>query len=211
MGADLDLALRLSRQTKSSWRLRSRTSPPRQCSWRKSLWSRPWCTTSQSSTWSHPETQSKSSATSQSRSREPSFHSSSSFRVSLPGSAPLGKCPTCSPWTPGSICTAWSRSRSTQRRPGSSRAWRWSASWTSSGRPISGRGGGFRRVSCKEWYDPSNQRLVYSCFSVSSAFFLTQAPGYGDIRLSLEVIPDTVNLEEPFDIICKITNCRYNC
>lgn len=35
-----------------------------------------------------------------------------------------------------------------------------------------------------------------------------QAPGYGDIRLSLEVIPDTVNLEEPFDIICKITNCR---
>lgn len=33
------------------------------------------------------------------------------------------------------------------------------------------------------------------------------APGYGDIRLSLEIIPDTVNLEEPFDIICKITNC----
>ncbi|XP_068609001.1 trafficking protein particle complex subunit 13 isoform X1 [Brachionichthys hirsutus] len=33
------------------------------------------------------------------------------------------------------------------------------------------------------------------------------APGYGDIRLSLEVIPDTVNLEEPFDIACKITNC----
>lgn len=35
-----------------------------------------------------------------------------------------------------------------------------------------------------------------------------QAPGYGDIRLSLEVIPDTVNLEEPFQIVCKITNCR---
>uniref|UniRef100_A0A3Q2C9E2 Trafficking protein particle complex subunit 13 n=1 Tax=Cyprinodon variegatus TaxID=28743 RepID=A0A3Q2C9E2_CYPVA len=33
------------------------------------------------------------------------------------------------------------------------------------------------------------------------------APGYGDIRLSLEVIPDTVNLEEPFGIVCKITNC----
>uniref|UniRef100_A0A3P9M736 Trafficking protein particle complex subunit 13 n=1 Tax=Oryzias latipes TaxID=8090 RepID=A0A3P9M736_ORYLA len=33
------------------------------------------------------------------------------------------------------------------------------------------------------------------------------APGYGDIRLSLEIIPDTVNLEEPFDIVCKITNC----
>lgn len=42
----------------------------------------------------------------------------------------------------------------------------------------------------------------------SSLCFLAQAPGYGDIRLSLEVIPDTVNLEEPFDIICKITNCR---
>ena len=38
--------------------------------------------------------------------------------------------------------------------------------------------------------------------------FVFQAPGYGDIRLSLEMIPDTVNLEEPFDIICKITNCR---
>lgn len=37
-----------------------------------------------------------------------------------------------------------------------------------------------------------------------------QAPGYGDIRLSLEMIPDTVNLEEPFDIICKIANCRWN-
>uniref|UniRef100_A0A3Q2ZIB1 Trafficking protein particle complex subunit 13 n=1 Tax=Hippocampus comes TaxID=109280 RepID=A0A3Q2ZIB1_HIPCM len=33
------------------------------------------------------------------------------------------------------------------------------------------------------------------------------APGYGDIRLSMEVIPDTVSLEEPFDIRCKITNC----
>uniref|UniRef100_A0A8D1ERN0 Trafficking protein particle complex subunit 13 n=1 Tax=Sus scrofa TaxID=9823 RepID=A0A8D1ERN0_PIG len=33
------------------------------------------------------------------------------------------------------------------------------------------------------------------------------APGYGDVRLSLETIPDTVNLEEPFHITCKITNC----
>uniref|UniRef100_A0AAY4DK31 Trafficking protein particle complex subunit 13 n=1 Tax=Denticeps clupeoides TaxID=299321 RepID=A0AAY4DK31_9TELE len=33
------------------------------------------------------------------------------------------------------------------------------------------------------------------------------APGYGDIRLTLESVPDTVNLEEPFDITCKITNC----
>ncbi|XP_030049052.1 trafficking protein particle complex subunit 13 isoform X4 [Microcaecilia unicolor] len=33
------------------------------------------------------------------------------------------------------------------------------------------------------------------------------APGYGDVRLSLEIIPDTVNLEEPFEITCKITNC----
>ncbi|XP_015192808.1 trafficking protein particle complex subunit 13 isoform X2 [Lepisosteus oculatus] len=33
------------------------------------------------------------------------------------------------------------------------------------------------------------------------------APGYGDVRLSLESIPDTVNLEEPFNITCKITNC----
>ncbi|GCC17190.1 hypothetical protein chiPu_0017476 [Chiloscyllium punctatum] len=33
------------------------------------------------------------------------------------------------------------------------------------------------------------------------------APGYGDVRLSLEMIPDTVNLEEPFEVTCKITNC----
>ncbi|XP_042830763.1 trafficking protein particle complex subunit 13-like [Panthera tigris] len=34
-----------------------------------------------------------------------------------------------------------------------------------------------------------------------------EAPGYGNMRLSLETIPDTVILEEPFNIICKITNC----
>ncbi|XP_070599382.1 trafficking protein particle complex subunit 13 isoform X5 [Erythrolamprus reginae] len=33
------------------------------------------------------------------------------------------------------------------------------------------------------------------------------APGYGDVRLSLETMPDTVSLEEPFNITCKITNC----
>ncbi|XP_063068869.1 trafficking protein particle complex subunit 13 isoform X2 [Engraulis encrasicolus] len=33
------------------------------------------------------------------------------------------------------------------------------------------------------------------------------APGYGDVRLSLEYIQDTVNIEEPFDITCKIFNC----
>ncbi|MBN3277194.1 TPC13 protein, partial [Polyodon spathula] len=41
-------------------------------------------------------------------------------------------------------------------------------------------------------------------FRLSTLF---KAPGYGDVRLSLELIPDTVNLEEPFDITCKITNC----
>lgn len=39
-------------------------------------------------------------------------------------------------------------------------------------------------------------------------YVVFQAPGYGDVRLSLETIPDTVSLEEPFDITCKITNCR---
>ncbi|KGL77381.1 Trafficking protein particle complex subunit 13, partial [Tinamus guttatus] len=33
------------------------------------------------------------------------------------------------------------------------------------------------------------------------------APDYGDVRLSLEMIPDTVNLEQPFDVTCKMTNC----
>ncbi|XP_064134065.1 trafficking protein particle complex subunit 13-like [Loxodonta africana] len=34
-----------------------------------------------------------------------------------------------------------------------------------------------------------------------------EAPGYGNMKLSLETIPDTVILEEPFHITCKITNC----
>lgn len=46
-------------------------------------------------------------------------------------------------------------------------------------------------------------------FVTALSFYVLQAPGYGDIRLSLEMIPDTVNLEEPFDIVCKITNCRW--
>ena len=52
--------------------------------------------------------------------------------------------------------------------------------------------------------------VKHSIFIFYSVLFFCapQAPGYGDIRLSLEMIPDTVNLEEPFDIICKITNCR---
>lgn len=40
---------------KFSWRLRFRTSPPHPCSWRRSLWSPPWCTTSPSSTRSRME------------------------------------------------------------------------------------------------------------------------------------------------------------
>ncbi|XP_004685933.1 PREDICTED: trafficking protein particle complex subunit 13-like [Condylura cristata] len=34
-----------------------------------------------------------------------------------------------------------------------------------------------------------------------------EAPCYGNLRLSLMTIPDTVILEEPFYITCKITNC----
>lgn len=33
-----------------------------------------------------------------------------------------------------------------------------------------------------------------------------ETPGYRNVRLSLETIPDTVILEEPFHITCKITN-----
>ncbi|CAG5134188.1 unnamed protein product, partial [Candidula unifasciata] len=33
------------------------------------------------------------------------------------------------------------------------------------------------------------------------------APGYGDIRLTVESVPDTVALESSFDLVCKITNC----
>lgn len=50
--------------------------------------------------------------------------------------------------------------------------------------------------------------LFFCFYSRNGVLPMFQAPGYGDIRLSLEMIPDTVNLEEPFDIICKITNCR---
>lgn len=58
----------------------------------------------------------------------------------------------------------------------------------------------FKKASFSFIYPP-----MFICVLSSG---ILQAPGYGDIRLSLEMIPDTVNLEEPFDIICKITNCR---
>ncbi|XP_070564282.1 trafficking protein particle complex subunit 13-like [Ptychodera flava] len=33
------------------------------------------------------------------------------------------------------------------------------------------------------------------------------APGYGDIRLTIEQIPDGVQLEQSFEVKCKVTNC----
>uniref|UniRef100_UPI00359014D8 trafficking protein particle complex subunit 13 isoform X1 n=1 Tax=Myxine glutinosa TaxID=7769 RepID=UPI00359014D8 len=33
------------------------------------------------------------------------------------------------------------------------------------------------------------------------------APGYGDVHLQLESIPDTVDIEAPFSVHCKVTNC----
>uniref|UniRef100_A0A8C4QSG4 Trafficking protein particle complex subunit 13 n=1 Tax=Eptatretus burgeri TaxID=7764 RepID=A0A8C4QSG4_EPTBU len=33
------------------------------------------------------------------------------------------------------------------------------------------------------------------------------APGYGDVHLQLESIPDTVDIEAPFSVDCKVTNC----
>ncbi|CAM9883106.1 unnamed protein product [Lampetra planeri] len=33
------------------------------------------------------------------------------------------------------------------------------------------------------------------------------APGYGDVRLEIETIPDMAHLEEPFTVAFKITNC----
>ncbi|PVD23698.1 hypothetical protein C0Q70_16971 [Pomacea canaliculata] len=33
------------------------------------------------------------------------------------------------------------------------------------------------------------------------------APGYGDIRLTVESVPDTVTLETTFNVVCRITNC----
>lgn len=33
------------------------------------------------------------------------------------------------------------------------------------------------------------------------------APGYGDIRVTVEKVPDTVLLENTFEVVCRITNC----
>ncbi|KAK3089805.1 hypothetical protein FSP39_006667 [Pinctada imbricata] len=33
------------------------------------------------------------------------------------------------------------------------------------------------------------------------------APGYGDIRVTVEEVPDTVMLESTFGVVCRITNC----
>lgn len=60
-------------------------------------------------------------------------------------------------------------------------------------------------TSCLHFY--SGVKIHTETFGCSCCFL--QAPGYGDVRLSLELVPDTVNIEEPFDITCKITNCRY--
>lgn len=148
----------LHRQMRCFWRLRSRTSPPRPCSWRRCRWSRPWCTTSPSSTPSRPRETGKPNPK----------HSNSkgvfflSYLCNPPPawSPPSGRCPTCSPWTRGSTCTAWSQSRSTPRRRASSKAWRWSASWTLCGRQTWGREGGCRPASCREWYDRQRKEKI---------------------------------------------------
>jgi hypothetical protein len=31
--------------------------------------------------------------------------------------------------------------------------------------------------------------------------------GYGDIRVTVEKVPDTVLLENTFEVVCRITNC----
>ena len=39
-------------------------------------------------------------------------------------------------------------------------------------------------------------------------FWCFQAPGYGDLRVTVESIPDYVQVEQVFTLVCKITNCR---
>jgi len=34
-----------------------------------------------------------------------------------------------------------------------------------------------------------------------------QAPGYGDIRVTVEKAPDSAPLEETIDVVLRITNC----
>jgi len=46
---------------------------------------------------------------------------------------------------------------------------------------------------------PSYNKYIY--------FLWFQAPGYGDIRVTVEKVPDTVLLENTFEVVCRITNC----
>uniref|UniRef100_A0A0N5AHI4 Trafficking protein particle complex subunit 13 n=1 Tax=Syphacia muris TaxID=451379 RepID=A0A0N5AHI4_9BILA len=51
----------------------------------------------------------------------------------------------------------------------------------------------------------SLQRIV--SLSFFDAFILFLAPGYGDIRLTVEKIPAVVKLKEVFEVSCKLHNC----
>lgn len=209
VGARMDLAARLSRQMRCSWRLRSRTSPPRPCSWRRSLWSHPWCTTSQSSTRSHPETQSKSSANV--AVVQPSVWTPHLLSFVFQGVhlredvLPAAHGHPAVSVLPEAEAGVRGEGRSHQRRDGDRQA----------GHRLEdqsrGEGEAPDESAAKNGLTHHMEASVYrfSCW-LSPLSQTPQAPGYGDIRLSLEVIPDTVDLEEPFDIICKITNCRYD-
>ena len=59
---------------------------------------------------------------------------------------------------------------------------------------------------CVQAYEEQKQKSYWTAYPKSFLFVL-QAPGYGDIKVTVEKVADTVPLETNFDICLKITNC----
>ncbi len=57
-----------------------------------------------------------------------------------------------------------------------------------------------KRVGC-------SHRHRFSCSWFVCVF---QAPGYGDVRLSVHSIPDVIELEKTFELACKVINCWWD-
>ncbi len=49
---------------------------------------------------------------------------------------------------------------------------------------------------------------IYVSKKLTIIFFI-QAPSYGDIRLTIEELPNPVKLHQSINLVCRITNTRY--
>lgn len=205
------------RRMKYSLKLRSRTSPPRRCSWRKCLWSRPWCTMLQSSTRSQKGTKGNKVFMSSLLMVEFYTWGDPQLQPFLCRESTFGKMSYLQPMDTRQYLYCLKPKPEYAEKAGVIKGvtviGKLDIVWKTN---LGERG----RLQTSQLQRMVFQSALFCHISLFSSSFMNtfnpvwspyvlQAPGYGDIRLSLDMIPDTVNLEEPFDIICKITNCRW--